>query len=675
MTLEAPRLDDRSFQDLVDDAKRYVAERCEGWTDHNVSDPGVTLIEAFAWMTDLMLYRLNRVPERSYLKFLEMIGVTLRPPAPSVVDVDYRLSASLGDDVTIPALSVVSTERTTVEDPILFTLFDEEVIRSATSTRVVRVEVNGDAVDLTASLGLGGDIDAFQAIPEPGDGIYLGFPIPIDRHLVLVSIDVNRIAGHGIDPEDPPLEWQISTADGWRTCERVGRDSTSGMNETGHIELALPDGHTNRLIEDVDSYWLRCRVLGGKRDRYRETPKLVNISASTIGVVSRCVNAAAVDGEQIAESTGVPGQEVRLLNSPVVSMPGEDLEILAHPPGSTWDGSTWVSPAGFEPVCWKRVSNFADSGSEDRHFTLDAHNGLLRFGPEVREVDGSIRRHGAVPEKGSILTVGRYWFGGGERANIVPGAIRGLRSSIPHVSTVRNRHHGRGGVDAETVEEAKRRGPLELRARNRAVTAEDFEYLAKSAASEVSRAKCLEDSNNPGMAAVRVLIVPTSVTRTGPSSLDDLDPSQELLQLVTDRLERARLIGTTVRVEPPEYVGVAVDASVQARDDANLKEVEDHALARLYAYFNPVTGGSDGNGWPFGRGVHVGEAFSVLQSCPGVDVVEELKLVAVDLRSPNLEEQERVDRSDDGIGVYPNELVTSGLHKVDVFHLESDEQG
>ena len=65
MSLPAPKLDDRSFQDLVDEAKRYIQERCPEWTDHNVSDPGVTLIEAFAWMTDLLLYRLNRVPERS----------------------------------------------------------------------------------------------------------------------------------------------------------------------------------------------------------------------------------------------------------------------------------------------------------------------------------------------------------------------------------------------------------------------------------------------------------------------------------------------------------------------------------------------------------------------------------------------------------------------------------
>ena len=79
MALPVPNLDDRRFQDLVDEAKRLVQQRCPEWTDHNVSDPGVTLIELFAWMTDQVVYRLNRVPDRNYVKFLELIGVQPLP--------------------------------------------------------------------------------------------------------------------------------------------------------------------------------------------------------------------------------------------------------------------------------------------------------------------------------------------------------------------------------------------------------------------------------------------------------------------------------------------------------------------------------------------------------------------------------------------------------------------
>src|SRR6266487_5674937 len=102
MALPAPNLDDRRFQSLVDEAKRYVQQNCPEWSDHNVSDPGVTLIELFAWMTDLILYRLNRVPDRNYLKFLELLGVGLFPPTAARTGVTFWLSAPQPDIIHVP---------------------------------------------------------------------------------------------------------------------------------------------------------------------------------------------------------------------------------------------------------------------------------------------------------------------------------------------------------------------------------------------------------------------------------------------------------------------------------------------------------------------------------------------------------------------------------------------
>ena len=78
--LPAPRLDDRNFQELVDDARRLIHRKCPEWSEHNISDPGITLIETFAMMMDQLIYRLNRVPDRNYIKFLELLGLELRPP-------------------------------------------------------------------------------------------------------------------------------------------------------------------------------------------------------------------------------------------------------------------------------------------------------------------------------------------------------------------------------------------------------------------------------------------------------------------------------------------------------------------------------------------------------------------------------------------------------------------
>src|SRR3979409_115279 len=93
MALPVPTLDDRRFQDLVDDAKRLVQRRCPEWTDHNVSDPGVTLVEVFAHMTDQLLYRLNRVPGKGAPAFPAPVGGPLSPPSPARAELTFWLSA------------------------------------------------------------------------------------------------------------------------------------------------------------------------------------------------------------------------------------------------------------------------------------------------------------------------------------------------------------------------------------------------------------------------------------------------------------------------------------------------------------------------------------------------------------------------------------------------------
>ena len=118
--LPSPNLDDRRFQDLVDDAKRMVAHYCPEWTDHNVSDPGVTLIETFAFMVDELFYRLNRVPDRLYVAFLELLGVTLHPPTAASVELLMRLSAPQPDAVVIPKGTEASTRRTEEEEAVVF---------------------------------------------------------------------------------------------------------------------------------------------------------------------------------------------------------------------------------------------------------------------------------------------------------------------------------------------------------------------------------------------------------------------------------------------------------------------------------------------------------------------------------------------------------------------------
>ncbi|MEI5036260.1 hypothetical protein RB201_37235 [Streptomyces sp. S1A(2023)] len=149
MTLPSPHLDDRTFQGLVDEAKRLVQQRCPEWTDHNVSDPGVTLIEAFATMVDQLVYRVNRVPEKSYLTFLDLIGVQLHPPTAAHTEVTFRLSAPRPEPVLVRAGTEVATVRTETEEAVVFTTSEPLSIVPCAFAHLATWPSPGEAVDRT----------------------------------------------------------------------------------------------------------------------------------------------------------------------------------------------------------------------------------------------------------------------------------------------------------------------------------------------------------------------------------------------------------------------------------------------------------------------------------------------------------------------------------------------
>ena len=95
-SLPEPILDDLRFQkDLVDEARRRIIRYCPDWTDYNISDPGITLIELFAWMTEMLTYRLNLVPEKNYIRFLDLLGLQLKPASCATTELTFRLSVPL----------------------------------------------------------------------------------------------------------------------------------------------------------------------------------------------------------------------------------------------------------------------------------------------------------------------------------------------------------------------------------------------------------------------------------------------------------------------------------------------------------------------------------------------------------------------------------------------------
>ena len=361
-------------------------------------------------------------------------------------------------------------------------------------------------------------------------------------------------------------------------------------------------------------------------------------------------HAEAAPGEPLGTSSGEPGQAYAVRRFPVLPRTSDEtVRVVVPQPGGG---------EARESQLWTEVEHFGLAGEDDRVFTWASATGEIRFGPRLVERDGRSRQHGAAPPADAQIFVTGYRHGGGRRGNVGAGRLTVLRTSVPFVATVTNLGPATGGVDAESVENAKIRGPLSLRSGDRAVTVEDFERLTQQASPAVGRARCLVPE--PGE-PVRVLIVPRVDVPAGSLTLGHLALPSPLVAAVAEHLDRRRLLTTRVQIDEPYYQGLMVAAEVQAMAGIRAESIQESALAALYEFINPVTGGADGRGWPFGGTLNDGDIHALLRGVPGVATVGRVYFFLADLRSGEVRDQQ-LQR----VALPPDALLISYRHHVEV---------
>ena len=638
--LPTPNLDDRRFQDIVDEARRLIPRYCPEWTDHNLSDPGITLIELFAWMMDMLLYRLNRVPDKNFITFLDLIGVKLLPPSAAKADITFRLSAPQPEMVTIPAGTEVATVRTETQEAITFStdrtlrILVPHLIYCLTSPEGATFYDHSDAI-LTPSPRFA----IFEESPRPGNGFYLGFQENLAGHTLLLTMDC-VMEGIGVDPRDPPLIWE-SWDGGSEEWVRVDMesDTTGALNKQGDVELHIPYSFSLRDIDLKRAWWIRCRVTRHRPDQrtYSTSPRVLVTSWHTIGGSMAASHATTVEREELGRSDGKPGQVFRLENAPLLARrEGETIEVGVE--------------EGWEK--WMEVEDFALSDGIVKHFTCDSVTGGVKFGPAIQQPNGETRQYGAIPPKGSRIRFARYRYGGGVKGNVGRDTITVLKSSIPYVSSVTNRYAAVGGADPETLESAKMRGPRHLRIRNRAVTGEDFEILAQEAATAVARAKCLQPEPGNGLrpGTVQVLIVPQVTTAEERIEPEQLQIPKPLEEEVRRYLDERRLLTTALVIKAASYVWVSAQVHVQVKPRLDIVLVGEEIERRLYRFLNPLHGGPEGKGWPFGRDLFVADVYSLVAGVEGVDFVADAKIFPVNIETGQVgEDVNRIRVPDEGL--------------------------
>lgn len=778
MPLLLPNLDDRKWADLVDEGRALLPVYGPEWTDHNASDPGITLIELLAWIAEMDIYELNQISDRERLKFLKLVGVAPRPPLPA--QAVLRITRSGGPSLlNLPAgveflgqdASSVATRYRTCH-----------AVTLAPGTVEALQFRNGTAFqNLTPAWRRRSAVYPFGVAPQPGMEFYIGLSaaLPVDT-----SVEFFFTFGGGHSGRDkrrrilqelcsrekdcrPPLNpcvknappasctpptaagpgtvaepemvlehyavrtvWEFMSAAGGATqwlplnpARKEVEDNTRAFTLDGSVVFRLPSAMAKGQLGTVPDcrYYLRCRFVAGSFDA---APVLHDVAFNGVVVVQAVPSGMSFVIDPAANITyGLQGppkpNDVTLLTmtldarQKIVELkfggdPATDPGFLVYdyraPAGAAAgllaiEGVFLGFGTGFPdqqltlpeaPLArssfrlytleenkwrpWELRHDFDASTRKDFHALLDPASGTVTFGDgEKGRVPPEVRTTGVVPRE-QCLIFAQYRATRAEAGNLPGGVITQL-ADTPHnrallydptavpdgwtkvklqLVSINNTAPAAGGAAPETVAHASGRADLLVESNDRAVTLADYERLAlHTPGTQIARVTARANLHPsfpcfkaPGM--VTVIVVPF-LPPGRPL------PTPGLLLAVSAYLRRRRIVGTRVEVVGPTYLDLRVQAEVWALAGTNKARLQSEIVAAINRFLDPLVGGPDGSGWPFGRDLYRSEIMRVMDEVPGVDYVASLELIG-----------ENGQPQCGNVCVGPTWLVAAGAHPITV---------
>ena len=741
MPLLLPNLDDRSWADLVDEARSLIPVYGPQWTDHNASDPGITLLELLAWITEMDIYRLNQVVDAERLRFLQLVGVRLKGPRPAHAVLSF--SAKAGAPTLPKSLDFSGQDGNKIESRYQ-TL--RQITLAPGSLTALQSSGPGGFQNLTSAWKRRSNLLPFGADPQVGAAFYLGLsdPLPLNlpvslyfsfgdgrsgwkyREQLLAQLKkqadscqpranpcchADSQTTPAMDPDSAPellphhgvrTVWEFLTLSGdkqqWvplRGGSNQVVDETRSFTLDGPVTLQVATMMPRHQLGAVGAplCYLRCRIDAG---RYDAAPVLTDVAfnavsavqkthaSTTLTIAPNCAITYASDGppkpmdqsalrirfdstQRIAQldftrhakadpsftvldfrapkdqsegsltlqvaflgfGNGLPAQQVTLPNAPVIP---ESVRLY------TQEKSNWHA--------WELREDFFASTRRDPHAVLDPTSGLVTFGNgEHGRVPPYHKKNSTDPssclifatmdatrtQEGKLgarlintLVDSPYNRALLSRSGTDPNGWSTLQSQL---TKIENPLPSSNGADAETLPLAAARADELIGTTERAVSLEDCERLALTTpGTRVARVTAIANLHPefpcykaPGM--ISVIVLPY-LPQGRPM------PTMGLIHAVSVRLRSHRVIGTRIEVVGPTYLEVAVQATVRSKQGADKTALQTAIVSALNDFFDPLIGGPDQTGWPFGRSIYRSEILKILSEVDPVDYVTSLQLTA-----------------------------------------------
>lgn len=667
MPLNPPALDDRSFNDLVDELLARIPAHTPEWTTPAPGDPGRTLIELFAWLGDALLYRVNLIPERQRLAFLQLLGEQMRPAIPA-----SGIVTALPDENSVTSATLAAFA--TVTGPPIFETIAELNVLPVTSQTYYKRKLTTDEQQQYGALlsGLSTLYSAGKATGYQTTALFAnGMAEPSPFHVKEATVDgciwfallaakpekvgdvkaalvkgpqgEQQILNLGFVPalELPPLfadigpatrinhEWTVSIATTQdQTPEYfsidLAEDTTGGLRRTGVQRLLLPQ--SDKIGAPSNDVRLDRFAGTGPRPPRIDDPAIANrivtwlrfkpLDALTVSWMG--VNAVQIDQRQS-------------FGSQVIGVSDGSAEQQFAVGATSIDPNSFVlqvdgEGTGFQT--WQRVESddLATATRDARVYSLDTEAGTVTFGDGIR---------GRIPLLGYRVRVAQMRAGGGKAGNLPAGSLQALAGHdlgggqqkfkvLQPIATT-------GGDDAETLDAAERRIPAIFRHRDRVVTEDDYKTIAEATSGvDVGRIAVLplfkpqtRTSDVPGVVSVMALPAKPSIALPNPR------PDCPFLETISAYLGTRKPLATELYVIGCEYIGLGVSVGVDIEPEFGVDTVLQNIRKRLHEFLWPLSpGGHDRTGWPLGREVRNSELEVVVANVAGVVTVQRVNLFA-----------------------------------------------
>jgi Baseplate J-like protein len=696
MALDPVVLDDLTWNDFSTAALLRIPAASGGrWTLNAPVDPGITLVDLFGWLLEQRVYWMDQVSDPLTRALLSLMGIT---PNPAVAATTV-LHLCLPTDPTQPPVELktgVQAQLAKSLDPPVFTTKDSITVYpfvippGSGRYRMPRVDLTVGASCRTNDLNQGRS----PALLDPNGGdttitLHLD-PKALPPESGTLSLFVDLLSPPGVDPGwspslfvdlssppgvDPdcspslsttqpagpnPLTWLISINKGTPTALAKVQDGTNGLRRSGIVLFPIPDGWTPQPNTTDYAIILRASAAG-----WTTPPRVTRLIPNVVSAVhSRPLTSGAAQNilDQVTTWRRLPGNVIILpeTDRPAFAntLPDETRPALANTLKVT------ITEAGQPGNEWKLVDDLGLYGPDDPVYVYDAASARLRFG------DGVAGRLPIPTEPKAVIVT--YRVGGGEAGNLASGLQWSVDNAGAGTLKAWNVVAAAGGLDAETLDQVRQRAPEVLKSTGRAITAADFEEIATQtpgttvarAVAGVGRHPCFPSQLVPG--AVTVFLVPdvprdtdlsplygtTGMWPSGPVLVAD----QPTIAAVLAALDAAKMVATEVYVTSANYRPVSLGLTITAAptDKNGMKTSLYEALQK---YFDPLIGGDENNGWPFGGPIRPSTLLRIAQTTIGP--AGTVNLVTITLDGDTADAQGCTD-----VNIGPTDLVV--LTEVDV---------